>query len=149
MDITFTGVIVEVSPVQQGNSKRDGKPWVKQEFVIEEVNQRYPSRCVFQVFGQERLQKFSLGQGEMITAHLGINANKSQEGRWFNKLDCWKVDRFGQQQQNANPTYVAQQDTAPVYAPQQSVFDQNNMNGDFGQSASNPNVNGGFANPPF
>lgn len=146
MDITFTGVIVEVSPVQQGNSKKDGKPWVKQEFVIEEVNQRYPSRCVFQVFGQERLQKFSLGQGEMITAHLGINANKSQEGRWFNKLDCWKVDRFGKQQQNANPTYVAQQDTAPVYAP---LFDQNNMNGGFGQSASNPNVNGDFANPPF
>ena len=138
MDITFTGVIVEVSPVQQGNSKRDGKPWAKQEFVIEEVNQRYPSRCVFQVFGQERLQKFSIGQGEMITAHLGINANKSQEGRWFNKLDCWKVDRFGQQQ-----------NTAPAYAPQQSVFDQNNMNGGFGQSASNPNVNGGFKNPPF
>lgn len=138
MDITFTGVIVEVSPVQQGNSKKDGKPWVKQEFVIEEVNQRYPSRCVFQVFGQERLQKFSLGQGEMITAHLGINANKSQEGRWFNKLDCWKVDRFGQQQ-----------NTAPAYAPQQSVFDQNNINGGFGQSASNPNVNGGFKNPPF
>ena len=101
MDITFTGVIVEVSPVQQGNSKKDGKPWAKQEFVIEEVNQRYPSRCVFQVFGQERLQKFSIGQGEMITAHLGINANKSQEGRWFNKLDCWKVDRFGQQQNTA------------------------------------------------
>ena len=40
MDITFTGVIVEVSPVQQGNSKKDGKPWAKQEFVIEEVNQR-------------------------------------------------------------------------------------------------------------
>lgn len=138
MDITFTGVIVEVSPVQQGNSKKDGKPWAKQEFVIEEVNQRYPSRCVFQVFGQERLQKFSIGQGEMITAHLGINANKSQDGRWFNKLDCWKVDRFGQQQNNA-----------PAYAPQQSVFDQNNMNGGFGQSASNPNVNGGFKNPPF
>lgn len=142
MDITFTGVIVEVSPVQQGNSKKDGKPWAKQEFVIEEVNQRYPSRCVFQVFGQERLQKFSIGQGEMITAHLGINANKSQEGRWFNKLDCWKVDRFGQQQ-----------DPVPAYAPQQSVFDQNNMNGGFGQSASNPNVNGGFgqsaSNPPF
>ena len=138
MDITFTGVIVEVSPVQQGNSKKDGKPWAKQEFVIEEVNQRYPSRCVFQVFGQERLQKFSIGQGEMITAHLGINANKSQDGRWFNKLDCWKVDRFGQQQ-----------NTAPAYAPQQSVFDQNNMNGGFGQSASNPNVNGGFKNPPF
>ena len=136
MDITFTGVIVEVSPVQQGNSKRDGKPWAKQEFVIEEVNQRYPSRCVFQVFGQERLQKFSIGQGEMI------NANKSQDGRWFNKFDCWKVDRFGQQQ-----------NTVPAYAPQQSVFDQNNMNGGFGQSASNPNVNGGYgqsaSNPPF
>ena len=148
MDITFTGVIVEVSPVLQGNSMKDGKPWAKQEFVIEEVNQRYPSRCVFQVFGQERLQKFSIGQGEMITVHLGINANKSQDGRWFNKLDCWKVDRFGQQLNNA-PAYAPQQDPVPAYAPQQSVFEQNNMNGGFGQSASNPNVNGDFKNPPF
>lgn len=111
MDITFTGVIVEVSPVQQGTSKRDGKPWAKQEYVIEEVNQRYPSRCVFQVFGQERLQQLAIGQGEMITAHLGINANKSQDGRWFNKLDCWKVDRYNQSQ-----TYIPQNDQ------NQSVF---------------------------
>lgn len=111
MDITFTGVIVEVSPIQQGTSKRDGKPWGKQEYVIEEVNQRYPSRCVFQVFGQNRIQELAIGQGEMITAHLGISANKSQDGRWFNKLDCWKVDRYNQSQ-----TYIPQNDQ------NQSVF---------------------------
>ena len=140
MDITFTGVIVEVSPLQQGTSKRDGKPWAKQEYVIEEVNQRYPSRCVFQVFGQERLQQLAIGQGEMITAHLGINANKSQDGRWFNKLDCWKVDRFGQQQPQQQG---CMQEQVPQYQPQPSVFDQdNNMNGGFGVGAEQKN-------PPF
>ena len=140
MDITFTGVIVEVSPVQQGTSKRDGKPWAKQEYVIEEVNQRYPSRCVFQVFGQERLQQLAIGHGELITVHLGINANKSQEGRWFNKLDCWKVDRFGQQQPQQQG-YMQEQ--VAQYQPQPSVFDQdNNMNGGFGVGAEQKN-------PPF
>lgn len=115
MDITFTGV-------------------------IEEVNQRYPSRCVFQVFGQERLQQLAIGQGEMITAHLGINANKSQDGRWFNKLDCWKVDRFGgQQQPQQQPDYGQ----GTQYQPQPSVFDQgNNMNGGFGAGTEQKN-------PPF
>lgn len=126
MDFTFTGVIKEVMPVQQGTSKRDGKPWAKQEYVIEEVNQRYPSRCAFQVFGQDRLQQFGIGEGEMLTVHLGLNANRSREGRWFNQLDCWKVERFGQRQ-----------DAQIQYRQQPGAFDRvDAANGGFGQSAA-------------
>lgn len=101
MDIEFTGVIRAALPVQQGTSKRDGKPWVKQEFVIEELNQRYPSRICFQVFGSDKIQQFNIGQGEILTVHLSPNANEAQDGsgRWFNQVDCWKVSRPGAQPQ--------------------------------------------------
>lgn len=100
MDIEFTGVIIAALPVQQGTSKRDGKPWAKQEFVIEELNQRYPSRICFQVFGSDKLQQFNIGQGEILTVHLSPSANQAQDGsgRWFNQVDCWKVSRPGAQQ---------------------------------------------------
>lgn len=131
MDITFTGVIIEVSPIKQGTSKRDGKPWAMQEYVIEEVNQRYPSRCIFQVFGQNRIQELAIGQGEMITAHLGISANKTQDGRWFNKLDCWKVDRYNNRQ-----TYIPQDEQ------NQSVFPE--PNNDAGSEAAPQAPNDGL-----
>ena len=99
MDIQFTGKINAALPVQQCVSKRDGKQWVKQEFCIEELNQRYPSRCCFQVFGSDKLQQMNIRQEEILTVHLGINAKQSQDGRWFNQLDCWKVERFGMQQE--------------------------------------------------
>lgn len=98
MNITFTGKIIAAEAVQQGTTQQ-GTPWVSQNYVIEEPNQQYPSRAVFQVYGNDKLQNFSIRPGEFITVHLGINARQSKDGRWFNRLDCWKVDRFSGQQQ--------------------------------------------------
>ncbi len=133
MDIQFTGKIIAALPLQQGTSKRDGQPWFKAEYVIEELNQRYPSRCCFQVFGSDKIQQLNIQQGEVVTVHLGINANQSQDGsgRWFNQLDCWKVDRFGakQPQQAYTPpigqTYQSQIGaTVPQPAPIQQQIQQ-------------------------
>lgn len=98
MDIQFTGKIIAAMPIMQGVSKRDGKQWVKQEYVIEELNQRFPGRCCFQVFGSDKLQQMNIQPGEVVTVHLGVNCNQAQDGRWFNQVDCWKVERFGAQQ---------------------------------------------------
>lgn len=109
MNLQFTGRIIEAEPIQQGMSQRDGKPWASQNYIIEELNQQYPSRCVFKVFGSDKIQQFGIQVGEVVTAHLGIKANKSKDGRWFNSLDCWKVDRFGQQQPVQGVAPVQQQ----------------------------------------
>lgn len=109
MNLQFTGRIIEAEPIQQGMSQRDGKPWASQNYILEELNQQYPSRCVFNVFGSDKIQQFGIQVGEVVTAHLGIKANKSKDGRWFNSLDCWKVDRFGQQQPVQGVAPVQQQ----------------------------------------
>ena len=98
MNVKFTGKIISVGQVQMGTSQ-SGTQWSSQEFVIEELNEQYPSRAVIQVYGSDKIQLFGIQLGEIITAHIGLKARQSKEGRWFNQLDCWKVERPNGQQQ--------------------------------------------------
>ena len=101
-----------------GTSQK-GTQWSSCEYTIEELNQQYPARAVFQVFGSDKIQQFNIQLGEIITANIGLKAHQSKEGRWFNQLDCWKVERpTGQQGQVAqNP-----QQQGGHYAPPQQQF---------------------------
>ena len=97
MNVKFTGKIIAVGQVQMGTSQ-NGTQWSSCEYTIEELNEQYPSRAVIQVYGSDKLQQFNIQLGEIITAHIGLKARQSKEGRWFNQLDCWKVERpTGQQ----------------------------------------------------
>lgn len=92
MNVTFTGKIIAAGQVQTGTSQ-NGTQWSSCEYVIEELNQQYPARAVIQVYGSDKLQQFNIQVGEIITAHIGLKAHQSRDGRWFNQLDCWKVQR--------------------------------------------------------
>ena len=98
MNVKFTGKIIAAGQVQMGTSQ-NGTQWSSQEFVIEELNQQYPSRAVIQVYGSDKIQLFGIQVGEIITANIGLKAHQSRDGRWFNQLDCWKVERPNAQQQ--------------------------------------------------
>lgn len=98
MNVKFTGKIISAGQVQMGTSQ-NGLQWSSQEFVIEELNQQYPSRAVIQVYGSDKIQQFGIQVGEIITANIGLKAHQSRDGRWFNQLDCWKVERPNAQQQ--------------------------------------------------
>lgn len=110
MNIKITGKIIEAEPIQQGVSQRTGEQWVSQNYTIEELNQQYPSQCVFKVFGSDKIQQFGIRVGEILTVSLGIKASKSQSnGRWYNNIDCWKVERLAAQQQQPQPQAYPQQ----------------------------------------
>lgn len=105
MNVTFTGKIIAAEQVQTGTSQ-NGTQWSSCEYVIEELNQQYPARAVIRVYGSDKLQQFNIQVGEIITAHIGLKAHQSKDGRWFNLLDCWKVQRptaQPQQMQNFPP----------------------------------------------
>lgn len=131
MNVKFTGKIIAAGQVQMGTSQ-NGTQWSSQEFVIEELNQQYPSRAVIQVYGSDKIQQFNIQLGEIITANIGLKAHQSKEGRWFNQLDCWKVERpngqqqgqvvqsqIGQAQQPVGGYYQPQQQPVPLSQPQQ------------------------------
>lgn len=127
MNVKFTGKIIAAGQVQMGTSQ-NGTQWSSCEYTIEELNQQYPARAVFQVFGSDKLQQFNIQLGKIITAHIGLKARQSKEGRWFNQLDCWKVERPNAQPQGKVSQNPQQQ--GGYYAPPQQQFPpQVNANG--------------------
>ena len=119
MNVKFTGKIIAAGQVQMGTSQ-NGTQWSSCEYVIEELNEQYPSRAVIQVYGSDKLQQFNIQLGEIITAHIGLKARQSKEGRWFNQLDCWKVERPNAQPQSQIGQNPQQQ--GGYYAPPQQQF---------------------------
>lgn len=85
----ITGKIIAALEPRGGVSQRTGNSWKTQEFVIETVEQ-YPKRCVFNIFGEDNLNRFAVEVGKEYTVSFDINAREWQ-GRWFNDVRAWNV----------------------------------------------------------
>ena len=62
-----------------------------QEYVLE-VPGQYPKRCVFNLFGEDRIKQFNIQNGEDLTIQFDIDAREYQ-GRWFNDIRAYNVIR--------------------------------------------------------
>lgn len=87
----LTGKIIAVLEPRGGVSNRTGNSWKSQDFVIE-VPGQYPKRCVFTVFGEDRLNQFNIQMGEELTVSFDIDAHE-YNGRWFNDIRAYSVVR--------------------------------------------------------
>ena len=116
----FKGIIKEALPVVTGQGARG--TWVKQGFVLEYDSGQYPKSIAFDVFGDERLQKFRISVGEELICDIDFKAVKGKNGYTFNSVDCWNVTRANQVQQQAQPQgcQVVYPDRQPAQAPQQT-----------------------------
>ena len=98
--VKLTGRVAEVMPVQSGTSQRTGNSWQSQEFIFEYFawsGQQNATKICCRIFGEENIKKFNVQQLEDITVFLNIQANKSENGGWYNEVRCTNVWR-GQQQ---------------------------------------------------
>lgn len=86
----FTGRIIAVLEARGGVSARTGNTWKTQDYVIEETMGQYPKRMVFNVFGEDNIQRFNIQQGQELTVSFDINA-REYNGRWFNDIRVWNV----------------------------------------------------------
>ena len=64
---------------------------MSQDYVIE-VPGQYPKRCVFRVFGEDRIKQFNIQMNEDVTIQFDIDAHEYQ-GRWFNDIRAYNVLR--------------------------------------------------------
>ena len=112
----FKGKIIETLPVVTGQGARG--QWVKQGFVLEYEPGQYPKSIAFDVFGDERLQKFRISVGEELICDIDFKAVKGRNGGTFNSVDCWNVTRVNQVQQQAQPQAPMQQPQQAAAAPQ-------------------------------
>lgn len=101
----LTGKIIAVLAAQSGVSARTGNNWMSQDYVIE-VPGQYPRKCLFRIFGEDRIRQFNIQQGEDITVQFDIDAHEFN-GRWFNDIRAYNVIRGQQAQGIPQPTVAA------------------------------------------
>ncbi len=85
----ISGKIIAALEKRSGTSARTGNTWASQSFVIE-THEQYPKRCVFDVFGEDRLKEFNINVGDELTVSFDIDAHE-YNGRWFNNVRAWRV----------------------------------------------------------
>lgn len=107
----LTGRIIAVLPERGGVSARTGNEWKVASYVLETMDQ-YPKKMVFDVFGADRIQQFNIQVGEVLTVSFDVDAHEYQ-GRWFNSIRAFRVDRNVQGTQAP----VQNADAAPFGAP--------------------------------
>ncbi len=83
----LTGKCIAVLETQSGTSSR-GNSWQKKEFVIE-TEEQYPKKACFTLFNKVEICP---NVGEVVTVGFDMDAHE-YNGRWFNQINAWKVDK--------------------------------------------------------
>ena len=109
----ITGKVIAVLPLKSGVSASTGNAWSTQDYVIETAG-TYPAKCCFNVFGEDKIKAMDIKVGEELKVSFDIDAREYQ-GRWFNSIRAWKVERGTQETTGA----VAQE--TPSSEPEQET----------------------------
>lgn len=122
------GKIIAVLPMRSGKSQRTGNEWASQEYVIE-THEQYPRKCCFRVFGKDRLESMHIQAGEELHVYFDLDAREYQ-GRWFNDISAWKVERTADaptvapaQMPTAQQSAAATQPVAPAFEKAEDKVD--------------------------
>lgn len=106
----ITGRIIAVMEKRSGQSQRSGNTWASQDYVIE-THEQYPRRCLFNVFGEDKINEYNLQIGSEVTVSFDINA-REYNGRWYNDIRAWRVVPAAQ---------AAAPETVPFVAPEAAI----------------------------
>lgn len=87
------GKIIKCGEVRSGTSERGN--WMTQEFVLEHGSDQWKRKMVFEVFGQDRLQRFAIKEGQQVNVSFDIDA-REWNGRFFNQVRAFDVRQRGE-----------------------------------------------------
>ena len=99
MQMELTGKVIAVMEARSGSSSKTGNAWMVQEYVIE-VPGQFPKRCMFTVFGEDRIKQFNIQAGEDLTVQFDIDA-REYNGRWYNDIRAYNVIKSQQSVQSS------------------------------------------------
>lgn len=91
------GKVVAVLEIQSGTSKK-GSEWKKRDFVIETLDEKFPKKVCFTLFGDRADACPSIDS--VVNVAFDIDAHE-YNGKWFNSVNAWKVEPAQAQQQAA------------------------------------------------
>lgn len=95
-DFIFEGKIIAKGETREGVSQATGQPWKSEQYIIQEESGNYPMKMSFDVFGEDRIREFNLQLDDHVKVHFSMDSHQFN-GRWFNNIRAWKVERPGAQ----------------------------------------------------
>ena len=86
------GKITKILDTKTGTSKA-GKQWKKTSFLLE-TDEEYNNLYCFEIFGEEKVDKFLQwnGKGDTVTVDFNVITNE-WKGSYYTALNAWKVFR--------------------------------------------------------
>lgn len=104
------GKIIAVLPERGGVSQRTGTEWKVASYVIETMEQ-FPRKCMFEVFGSDKISQMNIQVGQLLKVSFDIDAHE-YNGRWYNSIRAWRVEAY-----DPNAPVPAAQPGATAFPP--------------------------------
>jgi len=99
MSSEVKGKLIQTLPLQSGVSKA-GKEWSKQEFVIETVEDQFPKKICFTLFGDKVSLLNGISVGDEIDVAFNVES-RDFNGKWYHNINAWKVSPMKQASGNS------------------------------------------------
>lgn len=109
--MAIEGVIRHIMQPQTGISK-SGKPWFKQEFVLETTGQ-YPKKVAFSIMKEETVRNAQIQVGHNVKIEVDASS-REYNGKWYTELNAWRVNNMSVGGQNSVYQQTAPQGYSPI-----------------------------------
>ena len=73
------GKIIAVLPEKSGTSARGG--WKSQQYVLE-TEEQYPKRCLFDVFGEDKIKQYALQEQMRVKVAVDLRRRKQDNKQY-------------------------------------------------------------------
>lgn len=90
--IKFTGRVIFVGQETTFVDK-NGNNNKKAGYAIK-TDEKYPKTIYFEVFGQDKIEKFDIHKDDVVEASVNISS-REYLGKWFTSIIAWRVNKRG------------------------------------------------------
>ena len=88
--LKLTGKIVKILPPKTGVSAKG--TWISQDYLLD-VQDKFSRKVLFNVFGQEKIDKFAISLGEIVEVSFNIET-KEFNNKYYTSVSAWFVKKI-------------------------------------------------------
>lgn len=96
--LKLTGKIVKILPPKTVVSSKG--TWISQDYLLD-VQDKFSREVLFNVFGQEKIDKFAISLGEIVEVSFNIET-KEFNNKYYTSVSAWFVKKISGGSNNNN-----------------------------------------------
>jgi hypothetical protein len=110
MSLELTATLIQVMPEVTGQGQKG--PWIKQEFIVETSNDRFPRKICFSLWGEKTSALKDLKPGMPVKVYFNLESREYQ-GRWYTEARAWQISPASQPAASSAPAAATPPSAVP------------------------------------